>query len=494
MKKKIGLMILMLILMILALGDDVYASSYCTSCGGAGTVDLYYSLRYANDHKYVCDTCGQIWTEAHSFQIPYSYDDLIYHKRFCSVCNYKAQELHYDQNDDGFCDGCGATIRAVLREEYESEYILNNYEIEQKKRDVVKISIETSIPDPHPDGAWDASINRNGSVYAWLTMNATDSTKYDLHIAGNGGVVASSATMLFGDYTNCTQITGLSNLDTSCVEHRTMYGMFYGCSSLTSLDLGDKFDTSNVMTMSYMFYGCSSLTSIPTGLDLTNIYNIHNDYGFLNLSDTLAVISSSTSIDFDGLQMMFAYCSSLTSVTINSLYIGGIMFAFCNNLTDITITSDVQGISALGNCFYFEPMDDDAEPETLLTTLHTTNSVMNNYDWSADNRVLVVPDTIAPTGTISLGSTYYEANGYKYVKSNEVTINLTASDDISEQSNIKVALINEKDYSRTNSNSGIKWLSFSPSIQWTASSGKGLKRVYVIFKDEAGNQSLYLAT
>ena len=36
--------------------------------------------------------------------------------------------------------------------------------------------------------------------------------------------------------------------------------MFYGCSSLTSVQL---FDTSNVTNMKMMFYGCSSLTSVP---------------------------------------------------------------------------------------------------------------------------------------------------------------------------------------------------------------------------------------
>ena len=37
--------------------------------------------------------------------------------------------------------------------------------------------------------------------------------------------------------------------------------MFYGCSSLTSLDLSS-FNTANVEKMIYMFYGCSSLTKI----------------------------------------------------------------------------------------------------------------------------------------------------------------------------------------------------------------------------------------
>ena len=42
--------------------------------------------------------------------------------------------------------------------------------------------------------------------------------------------------------------------------------IFYGCSSLTSLNLSN-----NVNNMSYIFYGCSSLIS----LDLSN-FNINN--------------------------------------------------------------------------------------------------------------------------------------------------------------------------------------------------------------------------
>ena len=76
---------------------------------------------------------------------------------------------------------------------------------------------------------------------------------------------------------------------------------------------------------------------------------------------------------------------------------------------------------------------------------------------------------------------------------NSLTSNLTATDNESEQENIKVALINEADYDRTKQNSTITWLDFSATKQWTSSSGKGLKRVYVIFRDEAGNQSVYFA-
>ena len=43
--------------------------------------------------------------------------------------------------------------------------------------------------------------------------------------------------------------------------------MFYGCGSLTTLDLSS-FDTSNVTDMGYMFCDCSNLTNIKGVIDM----------------------------------------------------------------------------------------------------------------------------------------------------------------------------------------------------------------------------------
>ena len=54
--------------------------------------------------------------------------------------------------------------------------------------------------------------------------------------------------------------------------------MFSSCGNLTSLDLGDKFDTSQVTDMQYMFYNCSSLTSLDLGdkFDTSQVTNMRN--------------------------------------------------------------------------------------------------------------------------------------------------------------------------------------------------------------------------
>ena len=58
-----------------------------------------------------------------------------------------------------------------------------------------------------------------------------------------------------------------------------MRGMFYGCSSLTNINLSN-FNTNNVNDMSYMFYVCSSLTNI--NLSNFNIIYVIDASGMFN--------------------------------------------------------------------------------------------------------------------------------------------------------------------------------------------------------------------
>ena len=69
-----------------------------------------------------------------------------------------------------------------------------------------------------------------------------------------------------------TLIRGLNNVDTSKVTDMSF--MFWGCSSLQSLDVS-RFDTSNVKNMGWMFHGCSSLQSLDmSGFDTSNVTNM----------------------------------------------------------------------------------------------------------------------------------------------------------------------------------------------------------------------------
>lgn len=135
-----------------------------------------------------------------------------------------------------------------------------------------------------PDRAYDISADENNKV--WLWFEEVEKNRYDMFIAGDGGVMAPvSCENLFYNYFNaeeinfnncfdtsrttsmvhmisvCNKLTKLSgmNFDTSNVE--TMYFMFAACPSLETLDLSFM-DTSNVMDFTDMFYNCTSLRDL----------------------------------------------------------------------------------------------------------------------------------------------------------------------------------------------------------------------------------------
>ena len=94
-----------------------------------------------------------------------------------------------------------------------------------------------------------------GMFFGCESLSALDLSSFDT------SNVASMSMMRWGMFSGCKSLTSLdlSSFDTSQVTG--MGSMFSGCASLTALDLSS-FDTSKVTDMGYMFYGCASLTSL----------------------------------------------------------------------------------------------------------------------------------------------------------------------------------------------------------------------------------------
>ena len=94
-------------------------------------------------------------------------------------------------------------------------------------------------------------------------------------------------------FANCKSLESLTigtNAQNSIV--KKMNSMFYNCINLKTLNL--KFKASNIINMEFMFYGCSSLLS----LDLSNFQNTK---------------------DLESIEAMFYGCSKLLSLNINTL-------------------------------------------------------------------------------------------------------------------------------------------------------------------------------
>lgn len=164
--------------------------------------------------------------------------------------------------------------------------------------------------------------------------------KYDLIIAGPGGVVAPEKMNNWMEGNGTVETIDLTALDTSNVT--TMGSMFHNCKSLKKVIFGENYDTSQVTNMADMFSACSSLSSVDFSMfDTSKVtsmggmfwhcYRLQN----VNLSsfDLKEVVNASSM--FEG--------SGLTSITFNTNTNAGkiedmhSMFYGCSSLTTLTL-------------------------------------------------------------------------------------------------------------------------------------------------------------
>ena len=162
-----------------------------------------------------------------------------------------------------------------------------------------------------------------------------------------------STEIWFVELRKLRKIEGLTNLNTS--EVTTMRGMFYGCWSLTSLNLSN-FKTENVQDMREMFWDCASLTS----LDLSNLNTENVQY----MNSMFYGCQSLTSLDLSNFKTenvqdmgyMFYGCKSLTSLNLSNFKTENVqnmssMFRGCSSLTSLNLsnfkTENVQNMSSM---------------------------------------------------------------------------------------------------------------------------------------------------
>ena len=157
------------------------------------------------------------------------------------------------------------------------------------------------------------------------------------------------------EYLNTEKVTNMSNMFWGCssltsldVTHfntakvTDMSNMFWGCSSLTSLDV-THFNTANVTNMSLMFYSCSSLTSLYlTNFNTANVTNMRSMFSSCSSLTSLDVTHFNTAKVTD-MSNMFSSCSSLTSLDVTYFNTANVtdmsnMFSSCSSLTSLDVT------------------------------------------------------------------------------------------------------------------------------------------------------------
>lgn len=181
----------------------------------------------------------------------------------------------------------------------------------------------TNVPDAVY--ARHVGMTDNDKVVAYLAPNQTEAGKYDMYIAGPGGVKASNnSSSLFkaeSEYYpykkyHFLRSISIDALDTSATTD--MSSMFAYCSNLTSLDLGENFDTSNVTDMSNMFRGCSVLTSLDvSGFNTSKVTDMKSMFNGCSALTELNVSQFVTSNVTD-MAGMFYECDSLTSLDVSN--------------------------------------------------------------------------------------------------------------------------------------------------------------------------------
>ena len=165
--------------------------------------------------------------------------------------------------------------------------------------------------------------------------------------------VTSMSQMFYG----CTSLTSIDT-DKLNTENVTSMGyMFYNCSGLTTLDVSN-FDTQNVASMNYMFYGCSGLQSLDvSNFDTQNVTSMgHMFYGCSGLQ-TLDVSKFNTQ-NVTSMGYMFYGCSSLQSLDVSkfdtqNVTSMGYMFCGCSNLQSLDVSKfDTQNVGSMAGMFY----------------------------------------------------------------------------------------------------------------------------------------------
>ncbi len=237
------------------------------------------------------------------------------------------------------------------------------------RKSVTKVVFDASFKDYEPTSC---------AYWFWNFDNLTEISGIKENF--NTANVTDMGFMFYG----CSSLTtlDLSNFNTAIVTN--MRNMFSACISLTTLDLSN-FNTANVKDMRYMFDGCSSLTT----LDVSN-FNTANvtvmRYMFYNCSSltTLDVSNFNTAnvTDMDG---MFCYCSSLTTLDLSNFNTANVtdmdgMFYKCSSLTTLDVsnfnTANVMDISSMfQGCISLTTLD--------LSNFNTANVTDMRYMFSA---------------------------------------------------------------------------------------------------------------
>ena len=162
-------------------------------------------------------------------------------------------------------------------------------------------------------------------------------------------------TIWTGMFKNCKNLKTLTLPEN--IKSQGIKEMVRGCTSLTSITFGDKWDTSKVTNITRVFYGCSSLTSLDvSNWDTSNVtYMGQLFYNCYALTEIKGIEDWDTSNVTD-MYYMFNSCTSLTSLDLSGWDTSNVtdmegMFYNCKALTELRMGGDVSKVTNVGIMF-----------------------------------------------------------------------------------------------------------------------------------------------
>ena len=184
-----------------------------------------------------------------------------------------------------------------------------------------------------------------------------------------------SNTPWFNDKASVTKVSIIDKIVPT-----SMASWFVGYTNLTEIEHIENIDTSEVESMKLMFAGCSSLTSLDlSSFDTSNVIDMNNMFYQCNKLTGLNLSSFNTS-KVEDVGSMFDCCSSLTSLDLSSFDTSNIiemghMFNACINLIEIVgleefNTSKVESMAAMfAGCSSLTSLDlSNFDSSNLITT------------------------------------------------------------------------------------------------------------------------------
>ena len=189
-----------------------------------------------------------------------------------------------------------------------------------------------------PASAWDVSEAGDGSVLAWVNG---DGQRYDLFIAGEGGVNGRIACKeLFNGYKNLKKVDFGGNFHTE--QAADFSCMFADCRALEELDI-TTLDTSNATTLWAMFNNCRALKTIDLShMDTAKVTDMGSMFSVTGLERLdLSGFDTGNVISMEG---MFSYSEKLEALDLSSFDTANVtvmehMFYHCTALEVLDVSS-----------------------------------------------------------------------------------------------------------------------------------------------------------